>query len=57
MTSKISKSRPLRFIIKVNPNNENETKSDIFAWYIFKPDVISLLSEKKYYNDFQNQNF
>ena len=57
MTSKISKSRPLRFITKVNPNNENETKSDIFAWYIFKPDVISLLSEKKYYNDFQNQNF
>ena len=57
MTCKISKSQPLRFITKVNPNNENETKSDIFPWYIFKPDVISLLSEKKYYNDFQNQNF
>ena len=57
MTSKISKSQPLRFTTKVNPNNENETKSDIFPWYIFKPNVISLLSEKKYHNDFQNQNF
>ena len=25
---------------KVNPNNGNETKSDIFPWEIFKSDVI-----------------
>ena len=37
---------------KVNPNNGNETKSDIFPWDIFKSDTISF-----YFNDFQNQNF
>ena len=26
---------------KVNPNNGNETKSDIFSWDIFQSDVIS----------------
>ena len=26
---------------KVNPNNGNETKSDIFPWDIFKSDTIS----------------
>ena len=25
---------------KVNPNNGNETKSDIFSWDIFKSDII-----------------
>ena len=25
---------------KVNPNNGNETKSDIFPWDIFKSDII-----------------
>ena len=25
---------------KVNLNNENETKSEIFQWDIFKPDII-----------------
>ena len=25
---------------KVNPNNRNETKSDIFLWDIFKSDII-----------------
>ena len=25
---------------KMNPNNRNETKSDIFAWDIFNSDVI-----------------
>ena len=25
---------------KVNPKNENETKSDIFPWDIFKSDTI-----------------
>ena len=27
-------------MIKVNPNNGNETKSDIFSWNIFKSDII-----------------
>ena len=31
---------------KLNPNNRNETKLDIFLWDIFKPD-----------NDSQNRNF
>ena len=30
---------------KVNPKNGNETKSDFFAWDIFKSDVISFLSK------------
>ena len=30
---------------KVNLNNGNETKSDIFLWDIFKSDKISFLSE------------
>ena len=25
---------------KVNPNNTNETKSDIFPWEMFKSDII-----------------
>ena len=25
---------------KVNPNNENETKLDIFPWDIFKSDIV-----------------
>ena len=29
---------------KVNLNNGNETKSDIFPWDIFKSDSINLLS-------------
>ena len=35
---------------KVNLNNENETKSDIFPWDTFKSDIKIL----KYFNDFQN---
>ena len=31
---------------KVNPNNENETKSGIFAWNIFESDVISFFIKK-----------
>ena len=44
---------------KVNPNNKNETKSDIFPWDIFKSDVIYFFYQNniKYFNDFQNQNF
>ena len=30
---------------KVNPNNRNETKSDIFLWDIFKFETISFLSK------------
>ena len=30
---------------KVNLNNENETKSDIFPWNMFKSDTISFLAE------------
>ena len=37
MTFKIE----ISFMIKVNPNNGNATKSDIFSWDIFKSDVIS----------------
>ena len=33
-------------MIKVKPNNENETKSDIFPWVIFKSDIISYLIKK-----------
>ena len=32
---------------KVNPNNGNETKSDIFSWDIFKSGVISHWSQNK----------
>ena len=44
---------------KVKPNNEKETKSDIFPRDIFKSDTISFFIKKilKYFNDFQNQNF
>ena len=31
---------------KVNPNNENETKSDIFLWYIFKLTSFLFFTEK-----------
>ena len=30
---------------KVKPNNENETKSDIFSWDIVKSDIIFHLSQ------------
>ena len=36
----ISKSKFLSFMTKVNPNNGNETKSEIFPWDIFKSDII-----------------
>ena len=29
----------------INPINENEAKSDVFPWDIFKSDVISFLSK------------
>ena len=33
---------------KVNLNNGNETKSDIFLWDVFKSDNISFLLKKCY---------
>ena len=44
---------------KVNPNNRNETKSDIFPQNIFKSDTITFFYQKllKYFNVFQNGNF
>ena len=40
------KSKFLSFITKVNLNNENETKSDISPWGIFKSDCISFSLSK-----------
>ena len=31
---------------KMNPNNGNETKQDIFPWNIFKSDTISFFIKK-----------
>ena len=36
----LSKSKFLSFMPKVNPNDDKETKSDIFSWDIFKSDII-----------------
>ena len=41
---------------KVNQNNGNETKLDLFTWDIFKYDTISFYQKiLKYFNHFQNQ--
>ena len=43
---------------KVNLNNRNGPKSDIFLWDIFRSDSIFFYEKiLKYFNDFQNQNF
>ena len=44
---------------KVNVNNGNETKSDIFSWDIFKSENIFFFYQNllKHFNDFQNRNF
>ena len=40
---------------KLNPNNRNEAKSDIFPWDIFKCDIILFYQKRfKYFNDFKN---
>ena len=45
-------------MIKFNPNNGNEKKSDIFPWGIFKlTSYIFCQKISKYFNDFQDQNF
>ena len=35
----LSESKFLVFMNNVNPNNESETKSDIFSWNIFKSNI------------------
>ena len=42
---------------KVNPNNGNETKSDIFPWDIFKSKNFLNQNILKYFNDFQSWKF
>ena len=37
---RLSKSKLLSFMTKVNTNNENETKSDIFPWDIHKSGIV-----------------
>ena len=36
---------------KVNPNNKNDTKSDVFSWVIFKSEM------PKYFSDFHKWHF
>ena len=54
----LSKSKFLNFMTKVNPNNWNETKSDICPRCIFKYDII-FIGHKilKNINDFYNWHF
>ena len=42
----MTKSKFLSFMTKVNPNNGNETKSNISPWGIFKSDTISFFIQK-----------
>ena len=43
---------------KVNPNNGNETKLEIFPRDLFKSDIIFLCRKiLKYFNDFYNWHF
>ena len=42
----ISKSKFLSFMTTVDPNNGNETKSDIFSWGIHKSEIIFSLVTK-----------
>ena len=54
----LSKSKILNFMIKVNPNSENVTKSVIFLWDIFKSDVIFFLSKNiEVFQCFSKSNF
>ena len=45
--------RLLSLMITMNPNNGNETNSDIFRWDIFKFDTISFFNRKilTYFNE------
>ena len=52
----LEKSNFLSFMTKMNPNNGNETKSDIFHWYIFKSEIIFVgWKILKYFNDFYKE--
>ena len=44
----------LRFMTNVEPNNRNETNSDIFPWDILKADITLFFYQKifKYLEDF-----
>ena len=43
---------------KVNPNNGNRMKSDIFQWDVYKSDNISFYPKISiYFNCFKNRNF
>ena len=49
----VFKLRFLSFMTKVNLNNGNKTKSDIFPWDIFKSDIFFIRRKiLKYFNDF-----
>ena len=53
-----SKSKFFSFMTKVNPNNGNETISDILAWtYLNLTQHIFCQKILKYFNDFQNWKF
>ena len=50
------KLNSLGFMSRVNPNNRNETKPDIFSWDIFKSQIIFHCSQKTkiYFHNFNN---
>ena len=54
----LSKLTFLNFMTKMNPNNGNETKSDIFPRDIFKSDIV-FIGRKilKYFNEFYYWHF
>ena len=51
-----AKSKFLSFMTKVKPNNENETKSDIFSCVTYSNLTSLFIGHKipKYFNDFYN---
>ena len=54
----LSKSKFLDFLTKVNLNNGNDTKSDIFPRDVFKSDIIFIGHKMlKYLNGFYNWHF
>ena len=54
----LSKSEFVSFMTKMNPNNGNKTKSDIFPWDIFKSGIVFIGCKiLKYFKDFYNWHF
>ena len=43
--NRLSNSKLLSFMTKVNPDNGNETKSNTFSWEIFKSQIIFYWSQ------------